>query len=103
MRKKEVINDAFNKAINAHALEQSINYISYTSKSNTSFAELKYKGSFQMAKAAYLDGVGYLHASFTDSPVIRFPMLGNSIKGELSFFKPETINNTKWNKFQEIN
>jgi hypothetical protein len=82
--------------------EQSINYISYTSKSNTSFEELKYKGSLQMAKTAYLDGVGYLHASFTDSPVIRFPMLGNSIKGELSFFKPETINNTKWNNSKKL-
>lgn len=82
--------------------EQSINYISYTTKSNTTIEELKYKASLQAAKAAYLDGTGYLHASFTNSPIIRFPMLGNSIKAELSFFKPDTINDTKWNNSKKL-
>jgi hypothetical protein len=82
--------------------EQSINYISYASTSGTAFEDLKYKGALQMAKAAYLDGAGYLHASFTCSPIIRFPTLGNSIKGELSFFKPETINNSKWNNSKQL-
>lgn len=37
----------------------------------------------------YLDDVGYLHSTFTNSPILRLPLKGNSINRELSFFKPE--------------
>lgn len=37
----------------------------------------------------YLDNIGYLHASFDFSPVVRLPLKGTSINRELSFFRPE--------------
>lgn len=37
----------------------------------------------------YLDNIGYLHASFDFSPVVRLPLKGVSINRELSFFRPD--------------
>jgi hypothetical protein len=75
--------------------EQAINYNTYTPTAQT-LDDVKKLAQFQSLKAMFLDGVAYLHASFSNSTVIRFPLLGNSIKKELSFFKPETINQSKW-------
>jgi len=97
MNRKEL--KQLQKALNH---EQALNYNSYVKTEETTVEELRYRAKFQNLKIQYLDSVGYLHASFTYSPVIRFPMLGNSIKTELSFFKPETINETKWLKSKEL-
>lgn len=76
--------------------EQAQNYIIYTLASNVEMDNIKIYGHLHSRKASYLDGVAYLHASFTYSPVIRLPTLGDSVKRELSFFKPETINDKKF-------
>ncbi len=76
--------------------EQSINYITYSKVTESNKEDLAGYASYLKSKTDYLDGVAYLHASFQNSPVVRFPTLGNSIKKELSFFKPETINDAKW-------
>lgn len=80
--------------------EQAINYKSYTSARNLTTEDFKYHVLLQYNRATYLDAVAYLHASFTYSPVLRFPMLGNAIKGELSFFKPATLP-AKWQASKE--
>ncbi|MBT1712356.1 CHAT domain-containing protein [Fulvivirgaceae bacterium PWU5] len=74
-------------------MEQSLAYLYYkeglpdpTEEESMEFAALA------TAKTSFLDSVAYLHASFTFSPMLRLPHLGNSIKKELSFFKPENIN-----------
>lgn len=76
--------------------EQSLNYVSYTPREGYTQEDISAQAQLQSSKTSYLDFLGYLHASFTNSPVIRFPQLANSIKPLLSFFKPETINDTKW-------
>ncbi|PWJ91292.1 CHAT domain-containing protein [Flavobacterium araucananum] len=42
----------------------------------------------------YLDAVGYLHARFTYSPVIRLPQIGKSINKELSHLEQFSSNKT---------
>ena len=54
-----------------------------------------------------IDGIAFLHSSFTKSPVIRFPLIGKAINRELGFFKPETNNfisdKAKKSLFKSIN
>lgn len=82
--------------------EQSLNFVSYTPKDGYTQEDITAQAHFLSSKTSYLDFLGYLHASFTNSPVIRFPQLSNSIKPFLSFFKPETINHTKWVKSKKL-
>jgi len=74
-------------------MEQSLAYLYYKDGiSEPSKEEAMDFASLATAKTSFLDSVAFLHASFTFSPMIRLPHLGNSIKRELSFFKPEFIN-----------
>jgi hypothetical protein len=75
--------------------EQSLNYLSYIPREGYTQGDISAQAHLQISKTSYLDFLGYLHASFTNSPVVRFPQLANSIKPLLSFFKPEAINTTK--------
>ncbi|MBL7858931.1 MAG: CHAT domain-containing protein [Cyclobacteriaceae bacterium] len=99
------LNDIFDPSIEREDLkrwkkalshEQSLNYVSYTPREGYTQEDVAAQAHLQSSKTSYLDFLGYLHASFTNSTVVRFPQLANSIKPLLSFFKPETINNTKW-------
>lgn len=47
---------------------------------------LKY---FLAPRLLILDGITFLHSTFTHSPTIRFPLIGNSVNRELAFFNPE--------------
>ena len=46
------------------------------------------------SRLRYLDAVGYLHARFTYSPVIRVPQIGKSINKELSHLEQFSSNKT---------
>lgn len=82
--------------------EQSLNYVSYTPSGAVEPEDVKAQASLLRTKNSYLDFLGYLHASFTNSTVVRFPQLSNSIKKYLSFFKPDTINTAKWLKSKKL-
>lgn len=82
--------------------EQSLNYVSYTPREGYTQKDISAQAHLQSSKTSYLDFLGYLHASFTNSPIVRFPQLANSIKPLLSFFKPETINDTKWTNSKKL-
>jgi len=75
--------------------EQTSNYIfEGTTKDLSEHNKEMFIASMQLTsnKLRFLDMISYLHASFCNSPVFRFPLLGSSINRELSFFKPETFN-----------
>ena len=77
-------------------MEQSLSYLYYNEeRQEVAEEDVKEFAHLAHAKSSFLDEVGYLHSSFTLSPVVRFPHLGHSIKKELSFFKPESINDKK--------
>ena len=83
--------------------EQSMNYLFYTSADETVTPEdISMYAQFVSLRTRYLDSLAYLHASFTCSAIIRFPVLGNSIRKHLSFFKPETINDTKFKNSKDL-
>jgi hypothetical protein len=84
------------RIVRSLSYEQSINYVSYAQTDQATADDFMAHGKVTAAKTRYLDGVAYLHASFTMSPVLRFPLLGNSIKRNLSFFQPNKIN---WKNF----
>ncbi|HZY79230.1 MAG TPA: CHAT domain-containing protein [Cyclobacteriaceae bacterium] len=76
--------------------EQKFNYtnvVEVNDVEQTSPAILSAIGHLHYSKTTYLDGLGYLHASFTNSPCIRLPFLGNSLKRNLSFFRPDKVSN----------
>lgn len=83
--------------------EQSMNYLFYTTNNGTvTLEDMAMYAQFINVRTRYLDSLAYLHASFTYSAIIRFPVLGNSIKKHLSFFKPETINDTKFKNSKNL-
>jgi len=49
----------------------------------------RYFSHINQDRMQFLDCIGYLHSSFTLSPIIRFPLKGKSINKELGYFKPE--------------
>lgn len=57
-------------------------------------AELNFLMRQTSLRLRYLDSVGYLHARFTYSPVIRLPQIGKSINRELSHLEQFSINKT---------
>src|SRR6185312_13685217 len=77
------------------SVEQNIDYRNIHEKPpNENEMNLIYSSlKLQSERTHFLDGIGYLHASFKNSPVIRTPLLSNSIKKELSFFRPEMVAN----------
>lgn len=78
--------------INALSQEQELNYVYYSNTDEVGEPEnVHIMASFNSRRTQYLDSLAYLHASFTHSAIMRFPVLGNSIKKYLSFFKPEGL------------
>ena len=53
-------------------------------------------------KFLFLDYVAYLHASFSYSPIIRFPQVGKSIYKNLSYLNPDNVNFEKSNPLKTI-
>jgi hypothetical protein len=91
------------KLSRALSQEQSMNYLFYTvAHESVTPEEVSMYAQFISLRTQYLDSLAYLHASFTYSAIIRFPVLGNSIKKHLSFFKPETINDTKFKNSKHL-
>lgn len=91
--KKIVVTGKFkNKTLSkAFLIEQNVNnytfeFESFPSNRSAITAFLKY---FLAPRFAILDGLSFLHSTFTFSPTIRFPLIGNSINKELSYFNPE--------------
>jgi hypothetical protein len=83
-----------NIIIKSLGFEQRLNYTNYFEASDEAtehetIETIQAVGQLQSHKHHYLDGVSYLHASFNGSPTIRLPFIGNKIKKELSFFRPE--------------
>jgi CHAT domain-containing protein len=55
---------------------------------------VKYK-LFEALELSYLDIVGYLHATFKFSPLIRFPIRGTSLNSRLAPFSPRNFSRRK--------
>jgi len=68
--------------------EQTSNYI-FDVFARRGMEDLQLAKAIQGRKLTYLDDIGYLHSSFTNSPVLRLPLKGRSINRELSFFKTD--------------
>lgn len=80
---KESINDPI--VSNALQTEQSSNYVS-TASQKLPLKMILAGGEIIQHRLSYLDDVGFLHSSFSFSPVIRLPLKGRSIYKEISFF-----------------
>jgi hypothetical protein len=76
-------------------LEQNSNYTFYFNGSAdragiTDFEQdtMEFIHNIAQKRLMYFDALAFLNASFTFSPIIRFPMVGRSIFKELSFLRP---------------
>jgi hypothetical protein len=76
------------KLINLLQVEQTENYTNET-KVDGEVEQLMAGIELMIERIKYLDGVSFLHSSFTFSPVMRLPIKGKSVYRELSFFRPE--------------
>jgi hypothetical protein len=73
-------------------VEQTANYINLIDSG--SITSLTINGIQLLAeRTKFLDDVAFLHSSLTFSPVIRFPIKGESIFRELSFFRTHNFTN----------
>lgn len=81
----------FKRIAKTVTLEQKSNYTYDISAENQAQAEfaMKIQLLFTKPKFNLIDGISYLHSSFTFSPIIRFPLLSKSIYKEWHFFNPQ--------------
>jgi hypothetical protein len=100
--KLDSIDKETKKFLGALSQEQAQNYVVYTEATGVDPKDMNTYAYSLSRKTKFLDGVAYLHGSFTHSPVFRFPAIGDSVKRELSFFKPETITATKFKNSKNL-
>lgn len=96
-KKKIVGNDALNETIKVYKIllnsEQSKNYTHVIEADGIDSAilmqNLPLGMSLSKRRLSFLDNTAFLHASITNSPYIRLPIIGKSIYNELSFISPK--------------
>jgi hypothetical protein len=92
IRKKELVDRSDDKVkrkiLNVYNTEQDKDYQFTLNASEISFLEDEKTAGLILVQLAkhleFLDKIGYLHASFTSSPILRLPIIGNSIYADLS-------------------
>ncbi|WP_417361519.1 CHAT domain-containing protein [Galbibacter sp.] len=89
---RKIYNDA--DVIKTIQVEQTSNYLHVVDPKQDIPHEMYTTGMHIIKhRIDYLDDVAFLHASFSFSPMIRFPMKGKSIYRELSFFRTKAFPN----------
>lgn len=81
--------NALKQFLKYFAIHQNLEFI-YVAKDEVCEKEFAKNKSFELEYLEYLDGISFLHSSFSYSPSVRTPIIGKSLYKELSVFSPES-------------